>query len=459
MLADLPTLSAEELHKYLVRAFRLGNGARYRFAEGLCAMEEGKLYLELSYPTIYAYAEEEFHLGRSQTAEHLRVGKKLARLPDSTQAFLDGRLSFSGLGCITRVATPETEAKWIDFAEKKSYEALRREVQDAAEKRRDHPRPDGSGLPYVKTRVYFDFTPEELDLFRKAIAKVTREMGESLGGEQVEPKAVVLYIAHLILSSDAPGVAGARTEREAALYQVLYHVCPRCHTRELMTKDGPVEVPAEVVERVEGDAERVEIRPEEEAPPAAVAVAAAAAPEQPAEPARDRPNTPRLRKQVRFREGQRCANPFCGRMAVHAHHMELRSEGGRTAVWNEVAACGTCHRLLTLGILKVGGDPRTGLRWERKVHAVDLELRAEREELRSIPVVGVRRGRPSGIPDGGAAGPSGVPDAELAVGALRKLGYSKGEAETRVTTARAALEREGRPIKLEELLRRALRGR
>jgi hypothetical protein len=258
MLADLPTLSAEELHKYLVRAFRLGNGARYRFAEGLCAMEEGKLYLELSYPTIYAYAEEEFHLGRSQTAEHLRVGKKLARLPSSTQAFLDGRLSFSGLGCITRVATPETEADWIDFAQKKSYEALRREVQDAAEKRRDHPRPDGSGLPYVKTRVYFDFTPEELDLFRKAIAKVTLEMGESLGGDQVEPKAVVLYIAHLILSSDAPGVAGARTEREAALFQVLYHICRRCHSRELMTKDGPVEVPAEVVERVEGDAEWVD---------------------------------------------------------------------------------------------------------------------------------------------------------------------------------------------------------
>jgi hypothetical protein len=117
MPVELPTLSAEELHKYLVRAFRLGNGARYRFATGLCAMEESRLYLELSYPSIQAYAEEEFHLGRTQIAEHLRVGKKLSRLPASTQAFLDGRLSFSGLTCLTRVATPKTEAQWIEFAD------------------------------------------------------------------------------------------------------------------------------------------------------------------------------------------------------------------------------------------------------------------------------------------------------------------------------------------------------
>src|SRR5213594_3334360 len=94
---SLPTLSAEELHQYLLRAFRLGNGARYRFAIGLCAMEESRLYFKLNYPSVQAYAAAEFKLGRTQIAEHLRVGKKLSRLPASAQAFLDGRLSFSGL--------------------------------------------------------------------------------------------------------------------------------------------------------------------------------------------------------------------------------------------------------------------------------------------------------------------------------------------------------------------------
>ena len=68
--SSLPTLSAEELHQYLLRAFRLGNGARYRFAIGLCAMEESRLYFKLNYPSVQAYAAEEFKLGRTQIAEH-----------------------------------------------------------------------------------------------------------------------------------------------------------------------------------------------------------------------------------------------------------------------------------------------------------------------------------------------------------------------------------------------------
>ena len=109
-----------------------------------------------------------------------------------------------------------------------------------------------------------------------------------------------------------------------------------------------------------------------------------------------------------------------------------------------------CHILLHLGALKVSGVPGVNLRWERNVKGMDLELRTEREELRSIPVVAV--------PAGGGR-PSGIPDRDLAVQALRSLRYTKGEAEKRVAAAGAALEREGQPVKLEELIRRALRGR
>src|SRR6266545_4813590 len=80
------TLSAKELHKNLLRSFRIGNRARYKFILGLLAMERGDLYKKLSSPTIHAYASKHFFMSPTQTKESLRVAKELRGLPHSREA-------------------------------------------------------------------------------------------------------------------------------------------------------------------------------------------------------------------------------------------------------------------------------------------------------------------------------------------------------------------------------------
>ena len=52
--ADLPTLSAEELHLYLLKAFTVGNRAKRKLIDGLLHLHESRFYLLLGYSSICA---------------------------------------------------------------------------------------------------------------------------------------------------------------------------------------------------------------------------------------------------------------------------------------------------------------------------------------------------------------------------------------------------------------------
>ena len=187
--AALPTISPEELHRYLLRAHRLENRVKYRFIEGLRAMDAGRLYLKLGYSSTRQYAEKHFGWERSRVYEALRVAGCLEKLPLTKEAFMEG-FPYSRVEEITRVATAETEAEWIDFARKTSMRKLRVEVQDARDKNRKHPRSGSFGLPAVRMRLPFDFSPEEYDLLEKALRKISKELlAGSIGRTRSTPSS------------------------------------------------------------------------------------------------------------------------------------------------------------------------------------------------------------------------------------------------------------------------------
>jgi hypothetical protein len=47
----------------------------------------------------------------------------------------------------------------------------------------------------------------------------------------------------------------------------------------------------------------------------------------------------KVRKVVKERAGDKCEVPGCGRLAVHAHHKRLRSQGGADVPENLLAMC------------------------------------------------------------------------------------------------------------------------
>jgi hypothetical protein len=255
---------------------------------------------------------------------------------------------------------------------------------------------DRSGLPNTDTKMTFHLSSEEHDMVEKALKKVAQEMGQSMGRQEVDAKEVLLLLAQRILETDvADGCPGARVEREESLYTILYHLCPQCRSAKLSRPEGLVDIPTELVERVEGEAKKVSISPEEEAPPSGDCIMTSecetSAHEKPVpKQERDRPNTYTMVRKLLLRDGSTCSNPCCRRrLSLHAHHIVFRSFGGRTALYNETMVCPLCHALLHRGLLKLQGDPLKGLTWTPKVAELNLDedLNDGMEKLASLPKV------------------------------------------------------------------------
>jgi len=184
--ADLPTLSAEELHLYLLKAFTVGNRAKRKLIDGLLHLHESRFYLLLGYSSIFQYAEKFFGYQRTETYEALRVGKALRSLSRSAAAFRDGGLSYSSLREITRVASEETEGTWLEFARGKSCRALKAEVEDALKKKRKLPREDRYGLPSLPVRVTFELSP--IPWRRRGARAPPEGPGEGSLGDEAIPR-------------------------------------------------------------------------------------------------------------------------------------------------------------------------------------------------------------------------------------------------------------------------------
>jgi len=405
------------------------------------------------------------------------VARALQDLPASRDAFGAGRIRWSVLVEITRVATRETEEKWILFACSKSFERLKVEVRDAKRNGRKEPRKGKGGLPDIGVHLDFELTQPEYQVVRKAMQKTSAEISERSGGGRVSPKEVLLFWAERFLATDPSGALEGRTERDGSHYTIVFHMCELCRQATLPTADGPVEVPLEVVERIEGEADKVRIEREEEVRPAKLENSAKPegqqdspccegdccphAHEEECPLPESKPNTETLTRKVLLRDGGMCANPHCGRtLGLNAHHLHFRSAGGATALWNETSVCGSCHSLLHGGLLTVEGDPLTGLTWTPWADRIVLDLGAELGELSQLPPV-VLAGSP---PESGGEAKAPRPDGgesfhrEDLIGGLVTLGFNRRDAVVRLEATIEKLTRELRREPTDsELLREAVR--
>ena len=118
------TLSAEELHAKALAANSVTNRGRLTLIQLLRIIKESRLHHELGFPSIAAYADRHFGYRKTLTYESIRVAEALDHLPRCLEAFGEGRLGWSGLREITRVATSASEAEWLDFAARHTVSRL-----------------------------------------------------------------------------------------------------------------------------------------------------------------------------------------------------------------------------------------------------------------------------------------------------------------------------------------------
>jgi Domain of unknown function (DUF222)/HNH endonuclease len=311
--------------------------------------------------------------------ERVRVARALGTLPLLAQALARGELSYAKVRALTRVATPETEARLLGVGRAGTaahverivrgwrYVDRRAEAREAAQRHRSRGLrvyQDADGMVVVRGRL----EPEVGALLIQALAaaretlyqrargrdenvavghgNVSAETPPSMAQKQADALALLAETAlHHELDPGAPG------ER----YQVVVHVdAPALAEAEQAGQpvlDGGTRVSAETSRRLACDASRVVMRHDEDGRVVEVG-------------ARTRTIPPALRRALHARD-QGCRFPGCGTRFGQGHHIRHWAHGGPTTLSNLAMLCNQHHRAVHEEGFQVARGPDGALQFRR----------------------------------------------------------------------------------------------
>ena len=279
--------------------------------------ERARVWFYLGYGGIIEYGERLFGFAPKLTLERLRVAAALESLPQVDQALAAGRLCYSAVRELTRVAVAETEAEWLAAAAGKAV----REIEQLVSGHVPGDRPGEGALPEARRHVLrFEVAADVFALVRQAVAALRQAHGGPLDDEQA-----LAMMARLALGG--PGDDGR------ASHQILVTLCERCGRGQQEGRGLLVAVDAEVVERAACDAQRVEAGvAKQDIPPA-------------------------VRRAVLRRDHGCCRAPGCRSATwLDVHHVHARADGGSHERANLTSLCGAHHDAIHRGALRVDGD-------------------------------------------------------------------------------------------------------
>ena len=375
-------------------------------------------HVHLGHGSFGEYVERLLGYSRRATREKLRVAEALERLPRSARALEQGALSWCAARELTRVATAETEAAWLDAARGKTTRQIEALV---AGKQPGEPPPAPScenDLPPPRRHVLrFEVSPETFATFREAVQGLRRAAGGDLDDD-----ALLLAMARQ--------AHGTPSDDGRSSYRITYQVCPACGRGAQVACGELVAVAPDILDMAACDGECIQLQP---APAADESRAAAANDTEAAACAttthvgRARQAVPpALRRAVLARDRTSCRVPGCkNTQFVDVHHLQPRSEGGKNTIENLITLCTAHHRATHRGELII-------------------ETTAE----------GLGYQHADGTAYGGAISASSIAAHTQVFGALRNLGFREREVRAVLTEIRSDTRLRDAPT--EQLLREAL---
>jgi 5-methylcytosine-specific restriction endonuclease McrA len=286
--------------------------------------------------------------------ERVRVAHALGALPRLAEALGRGELSYAKVRALTRVATPETEARLLTVARVGTAAHVERIVRawrrvdrraEAREAARQHAGralqviQDEDGTFVIRGRL----TPEAgallvraLDAARETLYQRTRCAAETSPDDsataaptraQQHADALVVLAETALHQELDPGAPGER-------YQVVVHVDAAVledPVQEGQTAlEGGMRVSAETCRRLACDASRVVMRRDPDGRVVEIG-------------ARTRTIPPALRRALHHRD-RTCRFPGCGVRVAEGHHVQHWASGGLTTLTNLILLCRRHHR-------------------------------------------------------------------------------------------------------------------
>jgi hypothetical protein len=261
---------------------------------------------------------------RTRTGDFIQLARKLEKLPRVKAAVASGSLGYTKAREIVQVATPATEAQWLEAAERPRAQLVA-EVKRVKKAAAVAPG-QAELLPAEPTVV----VPEELPV-RYAV---------SLTPEQEARRAALVERLHKL--------GGVSSDQAELLLEALAALVEAQEAAAMPPRGGlpgrpPVQihvhdhgdrltVPTDAGERTLSRADSARLRCD-----AAIS-----------RPGQRNTTTipPATRRAVLARDRHRCQSPGCHRTRfLEVHHVEPRSRGGTNDPENLVTFCSACHRL------------------------------------------------------------------------------------------------------------------
>ncbi len=308
--------------------------------------------------------------------EHVRVARALGTLPALAEALGRGELSYAKIRVLTRVATPETEARLLAVARAGTAVHVERivrgwrrvdrqaEAREAARQqagRAVHVYQDEDGTVVLRGRL----TPEVGALLLRALDAARETLYQRRRANEVVPLAsdpaqeaptrpqqqadALALLAETALHHELdPGAPGER-------YQVVVHVdaavlADADQPGQSVLEDGP-HVPAGTSQRLACDASRVVMRHDADGRVVEVG-------------ARTRTIPPALRRALQHRD-RSCRFPGCHVRVGQGHHVRHWAQGGPTTLSNLALLCRRHHRTVHEEGYQIERLPDSALQFRR----------------------------------------------------------------------------------------------
>ena len=337
---------AERLGNEIAELCGYIHAATCRLLELIREFDERRCWEEQGFRSCVEWLNFHCGLGPGAAREHLRVAHALPDLQRIRDAFADGRLSYSKVRAMTRVATPDNEGFLMMVARHGTANHVERLVsQYRRTLRLQHPDTvndlylarevtyhyDDDGCLVIKGRMPADqgeLVVKALEMAMETTYDAAEDLPVAARRADALCEIAETYLGH-------PEHSGSTADR----YQVVVHT-QAGNTAQL--ENGPC-VSAETLERVSCDCCVTEI--EENRHGEALNIGR-----------RSRTIPPAMRRALKARDGG-CRFPGCmNHKFVDGHHIRHWSKGGETSLDNLVLLCRHHHHLVHEG----GFDCRKG---------------------------------------------------------------------------------------------------
>lgn len=368
--------SVDDLDAAICRLARRLNGETYRWLVLVREFDDRMGWAKWSCRNCAEWLALRCQLSLPAAREKVRTAQALRMLPLISAAFADGRLSYSKVRALTRVAERHDERMLLAYALEVTASQLEercREIRNSGPEstiracgawerrslvlRRDAVR----GTMAITVEVPL----AEGEVIARAIDRAV-EHGEAASGHEFGSSGIrdsaeaysapgngwlaqqadaLVAVAKAYLAGDAED---ARASSDSDRYQVVVHV----DESALRGEAGRSDLPIETVKRLCCDGGLITVVDDERGNPLDVG--------------RKRRTVTTALKRALWSRDRGCVFPGCERRYVDAHHLRHWAHGGKTSIDNMALLCHYHHVLVHEGGFKMWRDERGDLCFQRR---------------------------------------------------------------------------------------------